>query len=388
MGGKKKLKAAPILSDLLPRAIVALLTLGAFGGLFAGLAYSLPRVLLLVTGLVLFATIPLAAWARKPRLGPRTPVELGEGRVAIGALSIRSEEVTHAEVRSRPDFTELRLKQGRRATRLALRSPAAAERVIDALAVTPDKLVTRATAAETSLDGPLRLARNLAGAVGLVAVLTFRLANDTALPRPLLWAFGAAALFVVFLAAVTQSRVTFAEDGVVVRTLVGRTFVPRAEIRDVYVGYDGHERPMLVLELEGKKPVSLTIDEPDLHAEWLRRRLARSGRSLPVPEALERGARSTRAWIDSLRALGGKVTSFRQDGISLADLRALARDPRTTVAARAAAVVALSAHEAERDALTRIAEGTAAPDLRLAVEAATTDDDAALVEALERLERG
>lgn len=377
----KKTKAAPILSNALPIALVASLVFGAIGA-FVGVAFGLPRAFLYVAPLVLLVTIPLNVWAQKLRLGPRAPVELGDGRLRLGELSIRGDEVTHAEVLPRADFTELRLERGRRTTRLALRSPAAAERVLDGLAVTPDKLVTRTTAAETSLDGPVRLLRNVTGAVALVAAVAFRLVVDTALPRPLVGALAAAALLVVVLATLTRSRVTFAEDGVAIQGLFGRTFLPLADIRDVDVGYDARERPMLILGVEGRGAVSLTVDEPERHAERLRRRLSRGGRP-PVPAELERGERSTRAWIEALRALGGKVASFREDGVSLADLRAVAHDPRATVAARAAAVVALSAHEAEHDTLTRIAEGTAAPELRIAVEAATSDDDDALAEALE-----
>lgn len=104
---------------------------------------------------------------------------------------------------------------------------------------------------------------------------------------------------------------------------------------------------------------------------------------------LRRGGEDAAAWVASLRGRFGKVASFRDDADGRTGaLWQLVADAQRAPETRAAAAVAVwpTADEGGRTRLAAIAEGTAVPALRAAFEATMRGDEAALGEALERLD--
>lgn len=104
---------------------------------------------------------------------------------------------------------------------------------------------------------------------------------------------------------------------------------------------------------------------------------------------LARQARPVSAWIQSLRAIGsGANADHRTAPVEPERLFRIVEDPSAAPSARAGAAVALSASldRAGKVRLKGAADATAAPKLRVAIEAAAAGDDAALAEALSAIE--
>lgn len=105
---------------------------------------------------------------------------------------------------------------------------------------------------------------------------------------------------------------------------------------------------------------------------------------------LRRGDRAAGAWLSALRSIGaGANTSLRTAPVSRERLLRVAEDPASPVVERVAAAVALGDDEdgESRSRLRSLAEATAAPDLRRAIEeAGHSRDDAELAEALAQVE--
>lgn len=105
--------------------------------------------------------------------------------------------------------------------------------------------------------------------------------------------------------------------------------------------------------------------------------------------AVYRGDRDLRAWISSLRALGsGASADHRVAPIEPDRLWRIVEDPSSRAIDRAAAAVALTARAdaSERRRLQAVSDATAAPKLRIALEAAARGDEAELEAALAEIE--
>lgn len=105
---------------------------------------------------------------------------------------------------------------------------------------------------------------------------------------------------------------------------------------------------------------------------------------------LARGDRDAAEWVRELRGLLGRTASFRDAGPPTEEaLLEIVEDGAAPAAHRAAAAIALTGGGPEARARVRVAsDTTAAPKLRVALEAALDEhDDEALAEALRRLER-
>jgi hypothetical protein len=106
--------------------------------------------------------------------------------------------------------------------------------------------------------------------------------------------------------------------------------------------------------------------------------------------ALERGDATAAAWVTKLRTIGeGANAGPRAAPVPADVLLRIVEDPQASAPARASAAVAL-AKNADADGRARIAAAgaaTASPRLRIALEAATGDDDAAIATALEEVDR-
>ncbi|HEY4119788.1 MAG TPA: hypothetical protein VGM56_18100, partial [Byssovorax sp.] len=106
--------------------------------------------------------------------------------------------------------------------------------------------------------------------------------------------------------------------------------------------------------------------------------------------ALERGDSTAAAWVARLRRMTASADAGPRDAPVPQDtLLRIVEDPRAAAVARASAAVALGAQldptaRARVDAAT---SATAAPKLRIALEAAASADDEAIATALEDVER-
>jgi hypothetical protein len=96
---------------------------------------------------------------------------------------------------------------------------------------------------------------------------------------------------------------------------------------------------------------------------------------------------SAEGWLDRLRVLTSRAEGYRVDAPEPAELLQLAEDGHAPEPARAAAVAALGARlrveEAEAARLRVVADGSASPRLRAAIDASIEGDDDALREAME-----
>ena len=104
---------------------------------------------------------------------------------------------------------------------------------------------------------------------------------------------------------------------------------------------------------------------------------------------LARQTRSVPDWVQSLRAIGsGAHVDHRTAPVAPERLFRIVEDPSLTASARAGAAVALGAllDAGGKVRLKDAAGATAAPKLRIAIEAAASGDDAALIEALSAIE--
>ena len=104
---------------------------------------------------------------------------------------------------------------------------------------------------------------------------------------------------------------------------------------------------------------------------------------------LARQTRSVPDWVQSLRAIGsGAHVDHRTAPVAPERLFQIVEDPSLSASARAGAAVALGASlDAEGKVRLKGAAGaTAAPKLRIAIEAAASGDDAVLIEALSAIE--
>ena len=102
---------------------------------------------------------------------------------------------------------------------------------------------------------------------------------------------------------------------------------------------------------------------------------------------LRRGTRTAAAWKQDLARRGRRENDYRTESIREDELWRIVSDARAAAADRAAAAVALrpALDDAGRKRLHVIAEGTASPKLRVALAAATDEEDHALDAALDSL---
>jgi hypothetical protein len=99
-----------------------------------------------------------------------------------------------------------------------------------------------------------------------------------------------------------------------------------------------------------------------------------------------RGESDAKAWLDRLRALVVKAETFREAPPTHDELARILDDAHATEEHRAAAAVALAATGNEGKARLRVArDATADPKLRVAIDAAISDDDGALADALHEI---
>jgi len=266
-----------------------------------------------------------------------------------------------------------------------------------------------------------RARRTIASILGLVAMVVAGVSAAIArralgLPPGALGAIGVAGVIayaVLLLQLLTPTKVVVGADGVLIRWLWQKRFVPIADIVSAEV-VDGeptsfNQSPILVrVHLRSGAPMDLFADvarsgpmapsglqrfarmRAEILAERINEAVAGRGESDASALAFDVGLlrRSDRAideWVSALRALRSNVQTFREPGVVLDQLWKVLEDVRATPEKRAAAAVVLSPHldEGGRERLRVAAEATVAPKLRVALEAAAEDDDDRLRTALD-----
>ena len=197
-------------------------------------------------------------------------------------------------------------------------------------------------------------------------------------------------------------RLRVGTDGVMLRELFRRRFVPHAEIADVeadgeYVVIrrtNGTDIRLHVLAYKAEEPGHASVNDEALAVARRLRQAHREHRDgAPVTDlsaALDRGARTTRQWLDDLRKLGeGTVATFRTVGVAREQIFDVVTSTTATSKDRIAALVALRPSlDADEETRIRVAtEKIAAPELRVAMERVLDEDDeAAMTEALEAVD--
>jgi hypothetical protein len=218
-------------------------------------------------------------------------------------------------------------------------------------------------------------------------------------PWPLVVLIGLLAMFAVVM--LVPTRVTVGADGVELRWFGKRRFVRHRDIVNAtqYVAGLGNSRYTGVsLTLESGEEVRIPIgqarsveDRTRMVLERIQEAAAEGKREhLELdPALLARGDRDVGDWMRALRSLGaGANATMRTAPIEAERLWRIVEDPAGPPLARAAAAVALTSDPAadSRRRLRAAAEATAAPRLRIAIDAAASHDQEALQEALAELE--
>lgn len=210
-----------------------------------------------------------------------------------------------------------------------------------------------------------------------------------------------AAIFAVAFAALWPSWLVVGADGLLLRWLWLRKFVPAQKIVTA-TRYDksfGRSRVRgVALSLESGEQ----LEVPVTTSRWDDERLAiilerihevmelqRSGAAVAEDALLlARGSQSTAEWVRRLRALGeGATAQLRVAPMQPERLWRVALDPAAASPARAAAAVALSGSldDEGRARLRVAAEATAAPKLRVVLDRAVEGNEEELIAALDEL---
>jgi hypothetical protein len=211
---------------------------------------------------------------------------------------------------------------------------------------------------------------------------------------------GATFIVGLMVAMMAPTAVQVGVDGVLVRWLTYERFIPHGEIRtaEVHVRGWGRSRRLLVeLGLESgeiyKIPITLFHWHRD-KAKLLAQRILEakaahdSGAEVEDSALLLRRGRDVQQWLDSLRTVTERAT-HRSAPMKRDRLWRFVEDPSCDPTTRAAAAVALGAGLSgpERKRIQAVAQASAAPRLRIALDAvAANEDDGALAEALAEIE--
>ncbi|UQA61639.1 hypothetical protein [Polyangium aurulentum] len=203
----------------------------------------------------------------------------------------------------------------------------------------------------------------------------------------------------------TRTKLTVGADGLWVSQLGQRRFYRYDEIAGVDTWKRGLSKNRkwegIALRLRSGEQVKIGVqtngDGPEhgerIHVitERVRAAMESHRRGDPAADAalLGRGERDMDDWIRSLRAMGsGAAADHRTAPLDPERLWRIVEDPRATPDARVGAAVALggSVDENVRTRLKTAAAAVAAPKLRIALEAAASEDEEALREALASVE--
>ncbi|MBW2526445.1 MAG: hypothetical protein JRI23_19855 [Deltaproteobacteria bacterium] len=361
-----------------------------------------PSVLVgVLHGLGLGIATSWSAWARNP--WPRFRVQ--ELRVREGWLQLGDERIERAHIESGiiiPGTGYHTVQLRRRGLRPPVELRVADE---DEGRAILEKLGLAATQTVASFRGMSRVHQSvwltLATVMGTMVLASAATAGLAALlgpgaatPSMLLW------LLVLITLVVAPSRIEVGADGVLVRWLGRTRFIGHADIEEVQmkvIGLGKNRRATVEIALaSGEKVVlptgSAHFDQGRCRGIVRRIRAAHDsfqrGESVHAEALLRRGERTHVDWVKALRSADAHA-SLRSAPVPRDRLWRIVEDVAVAPLDRAVAAVSLGRRlEAdERARLEQTAVATAAPRLRIALDAvARGSDDEALGEVLEEIE--
>ena len=201
-----------------------------------------------------------------------------------------------------------------------------------------------------------------------------------------------AATVLAFVNGIWPTKIRVGADGVLVKTLRKKTFYAYADVESVDASGKG---VVLVMRSGARVPIPTVPigSAASLTRDTLLKRLtdglaAARGGAGDLGRVLAREGRTAHDWLVALRALGaGQSSGYREASVDEEKLWAVVEDASAKPEARASAAAALRVKgEAPVARLRATAEATASPKLRVALEAAASDDDAVLEQALAECE--
>ncbi len=242
----------------------------------------------------------------------------------------------------------------------------------------------------------------------VLAAVVGGMAGGTALMSILGQAFGPVAgtvalvslIAILAVVLVAPARVEVGADGVLIRWLGRERFFAHDDIRSLRTttrGMGNNRRKLVELELSSGETYVIPTGSAAFdfgRARSLEARIVAAqqawagGESVHAEALLRRGARTHQQWVDALQHPHTQST-HRQAPVAPKRLWRIVEDPKSESLDRAAAAIALTPElDAQgRARLARSAAATAAPRLRIALDAvAQNESDEALAEALTELE--
>jgi hypothetical protein len=212
------------------------------------------------------------------------------------------------------------------------------------------------------------------------------------------WGMGlVAALYgVIALPLILPQRVDVGHDGVFLRWLGNKRFIPFSQVEGATLTRLG-----VTLALRGGQSLELRLSQKDGGADTQARALlgritdalaAQADASHADEEAhLARGMRDLETWMREMRALGtGELSGYRAQAMPRERLWAVVENPTADHSAREGAALALSASldEEDRARILALAHRTASPRLRIALDGVGRErDEARLRVTIEAAER-
>ncbi len=368
---------------------------------FAGLV---PQMLFLA------GTLYLVIWIRNPR--PREVDGLAtvdkEG-VRVGqTLVLPRKDIKAGFVVPRPDKRPLvALEKRRKLTfdlEIAVDDEEKGRRVLRRLGLDATQTIASFVLPSRLFTTAPRASHYVAVAMAIMVILglTRILLHSHVVLVPLL--VGLVGIGFVTAGYLTRIHLSVGADGIALRSLRWRRFVPFDEIASIesYEEKPSHRGAWagVRLRLRSGKVITLPISSPsrgglprvNLVSNRLRQAFADHKRARPSAQAhLSRGKREMREWVRELRSTGtGANVNHRVAPVTTERLLEVVEDRHADPVVRANAAVALGAKTEDREIRSRLrvaAQVTAAPRLRVALEkAAETDDEEALAEALAEVE--
>jgi len=348
----------------------------------------------------------------RPVIGRGRLVVRGD-RVLVGgrALTARTSITSGAVVPTAPEGVVVRLER-RRGLPIDLHAGDVdrAREILEALELDPKHAVARFHALASDAGAWQRRMRLM---IPVLVLFGAAVAISARVGLPILIPFHAFLMVALALSMVVPAQVTVGTDGISFRRFGRGDFISLDGVADAFavdtdttfnatlcvvrlIGDDGSVVRELVVDQKKHGPFSEGIHRAvDARANALAARireviyLRRARDNTFNPRTLARRERELHEWLHALRSLLTRTTGFRDEEPPTPEaLLAIVEDGSAAAIDRAAAAIALSqADDAIKQRVRVAADATAAPRLRVALEAAIDQDEQKLASALEEIER-
>lgn len=342
----------------------------------------------------------VAAVARPGAKLTKVSVEASEEGLRVDGALVPRAEIRAGVVLPKSDKLPTRVRLTRRGVapniELCVSDVGTGRELLRALGFDASQSVATFSTMSRAVAHPGMFAGACVSAAALLGVVVMLIGKHTvAVPVALLGAVVIALAMAVV--GVIQTKLHVGADGVMARWLWWSRFLrwsevasfSRYKLKGASTGDEGLSFKMRSGE-EVKFPIGSVAWSED-HMAMIEERIREAvdiherGGAEEGAILLDRGARSIEGWVRHLRSLGeGANAGPRTAPVSRDRLFRIVEDPKAEATARAAAAVALgtSLDDAGRARLDAAASATAAPKLRIAIEAAAKNDEAAMTEAL------